>query len=68
MPELEALEQRGYFSRGEIRMIVRKRQDFEYALKRMAAIKADYLRCAFPAAPLCPFGLDASAGGANVSE
>lgn len=44
MPELEALEQRGYFSRSEIRAIVQKRQDFEYALKRMAARKEDYLR------------------------
>ncbi|KAI3438077.1 hypothetical protein D9Q98_000519 [Chlorella vulgaris] len=44
VPELEALEQRGYFSRSEIRAIVQKRQDFEYALKRMAARKEDYLR------------------------
>lgn len=44
VPELEALEDRGYFSRVEIRAIVQKRQDFEYALKRKAAIKRDYLR------------------------
>jgi U3 small nucleolar RNA-associated protein 6 len=46
VPELEALEERGYFSRGEIRAIVQKRQDFEYALKRTAARKEDYLRWA----------------------
>lgn len=45
VPELEALEERGYFSRAEIRAIVQRRQDFEYALKRMAALKQDYLRC-----------------------
>lgn len=44
VPELEALEERGYFSRDEIRAIVQRRQDFEYALKRMAARKEDYLR------------------------
>ncbi|KAL4452190.1 hypothetical protein ABPG75_007852 [Micractinium tetrahymenae] len=44
VPELEALEERGYFSRAEIRAIVQRRQDFEYALKRMAALKQDYLR------------------------
>ena len=44
VPELEALEARGYFSRAEIRSIVQRRQEFEYALKRMAALKGDYLR------------------------
>lgn len=44
VPELEALEGRGYFSRQEIRAIVQKRQDYEYALKRMAAVRVDYLR------------------------
>lgn len=44
VPELEALEARGYFSRTEIRSIVQRRQEFEYALKRMAALKGDYLR------------------------
>lgn len=44
VPELEDLEQRGYFSRAEIKQIVQKRQDFEYGLKRKATLKEDYLR------------------------
>ena len=44
VPELEDMEQRGYFSRGEIRMIVQKRQDLEYNLQRRAALKKDFLR------------------------
>lgn len=39
VPELEDLEKRGYFNKGEIRQIVKKRTDFEYALKRRAPIK-----------------------------
>ncbi|KAL6762165.1 U3 small nucleolar RNA-associated protein 6-domain-containing protein [Haematococcus lacustris] len=44
IPELEELESKGYFNRGEIKSIVQKRQDFEYALKRRAALKRDFLR------------------------
>ena len=44
IPELEDFQRRGYFSRAEIQQIVKKRTDFEYNLKRRAAIKADYLR------------------------
>jgi U3 small nucleolar RNA-associated protein 6 len=44
VPELEDLEQRGYFSKNEIKQIVQKRQDFEYNLRRRAALKADFLR------------------------
>jgi U3 small nucleolar RNA-associated protein 6 len=44
VPELEDMEKRGYFSRQEIKQIVQKRQDFEYSLKRRAALKEDYLR------------------------
>ena len=44
IPELEDLEEKGYFSRAEIRQIVMKRTNFEYLLKRRAAVKADYLR------------------------
>jgi U3 small nucleolar RNA-associated protein 6 len=44
VPELEDLEQRGYFSKHEIKQIVQKRQDFEYHLRRRATIKADFLR------------------------
>ena len=44
LPELEALESKGFFDRAEIKAIVQRRQDFEYALKRRAAMKRDYLR------------------------
>ena len=44
IPELEDFQRRGYFSRPEIQQIVKKRTDFEYRLKRRAAVKADYLR------------------------
>ena len=47
LPELEDLEKKGYFSRAEIKQIVKKRQDFEYHLKRRAALKKDFLRCAW---------------------
>jgi U3 small nucleolar RNA-associated protein 6 len=45
IPELQDLEARGYFSKEEIRQIVKRRSDFEYLLKRKAAQKGDYLRC-----------------------
>ena len=45
IPELEDLEERGYFTRAEIKQIVKRRTDFEYLLKRRAAVKADYLKC-----------------------
>ena len=44
IPELEDFQQKGYFNRPEIQQIVKKRTDFEYKLKRRAAVKADYLR------------------------
>lgn len=44
IPELEDLESKGYFNKAEVRRIVQKRTDFEYRLKRKAAVKADYLR------------------------
>ena len=44
IPELEDFQKRGYFDRPEIQQIVKKRTDFEYKLKRRAAVKADYLR------------------------
>ena len=44
IPELEDFEERGYFSKTEIQQIVKKRTNFEYLLKRRAAVKADYLR------------------------
>ena len=47
IPELEDFKRRGYFSRPEIQHIVKKRTDFEYRLKRRAAVKADYLRSGF---------------------
>lgn len=45
IPELEDLEQKGYFTRAEVKKIVQKRQNFEYLLKRRAALKEDYYRC-----------------------
>ena len=44
VPELEDLQEKGYFSKPEIREIVRRRENFEYALKRRTALKADFLR------------------------
>lgn len=44
IPELEDFQQRGYFNKAEIKAIVKKRQDFEYLLKRRAALKQDFLR------------------------
>lgn len=40
IPELEDMERRGYFNKEEIKQIVKKRTDFEYALKRRSPIKA----------------------------
>lgn len=45
VPELEAFVREGYFSKPEVKQIVKRRQDFEYALKRRAALKEDFLRC-----------------------
>ena len=45
VPELEDLEERGYFKKTEIKQIVKKRTQFEYLLKRPAAVKTDFLRC-----------------------
>ena len=45
VPELEDLEERGYFKKQEIKQIVKKRTQFEYLLKRPAAVKTDFLRC-----------------------
>lgn len=44
VPELEDLEERGYFKKQEIKQIVKKRTHFEYLLKRPAAVKMDFLR------------------------
>ncbi|XP_011096052.1 U3 small nucleolar RNA-associated protein 6 homolog isoform X2 [Sesamum indicum] len=41
--ELEDLERRGLFSRGEIAEIVKKRRKFEYRLKRPSPLKQDFL-------------------------
>ena len=46
VPELEDLEKRGFFSRDELRRIAGKRTDFEYLLKRRAALREDFLRWA----------------------
>ncbi|KAG0348325.1 U3 snoRNP protein [Podila minutissima] len=44
LPEMRDLEQKGLFSKVEITSIVKKREKFEYALKRRIAKKADFLR------------------------
>ncbi|GBF90696.1 U3 small nucleolar RNA-associated protein [Raphidocelis subcapitata] len=43
VPELEDMQKRRYFSKAEIREIVKRRQEFEYKLKRKAALKEDFL-------------------------
>lgn len=44
VPELDALEQVGYFSKAEVRSIAQRRQDYEYALQRRLPDKSDFLR------------------------
>jgi hypothetical protein len=51
VPELEEFVKQRYFSREEVRAIVKRRQEFEYALKRPSALKEDYLRCVVAGTP-----------------
>lgn len=44
VPELEDFERRGLFTRAEIKRIVAARTQHEYAMKRRAPVKADFLR------------------------
>jgi len=44
LPDLERLQELEIFSKGEIKMIVKKRTQFEYKLKRVGSTKEDYLR------------------------
>ena len=44
IPELEDLEERGFFTKAEIKRIVKKREQFEYLLKRPAPVKGDFYR------------------------
>lgn len=44
VPELEDMEEKGYFSRTEIRQIIQTRQDYEYNLQRRASLKGDFVR------------------------
>ncbi|KAF8928593.1 U3 small nucleolar RNA-associated protein 6-domain-containing protein [Dissophora ornata] len=44
IPEMRDLEQKGIFSKKEITSILKKREKFEYALKRRISKKADFLR------------------------
>ncbi|KAK9868819.1 hypothetical protein WJX84_006213 [Apatococcus fuscideae] len=44
IPELEDFEKRGYFTKAEIKQMVKKRLQFEYLLKRKIPLKADFLR------------------------
>jgi hypothetical protein len=50
LPELEDMQKKRYFSKQELKEVVRRRQDFEYKLKRKAALKEDFLRCGAAAA------------------
>ena len=52
--ELQDLEARGYFSKAELREVARRRMDFEYRLKRRAALKDDFLRFNPPPPPPFP--------------
>jgi U3 small nucleolar RNA-associated protein 6 len=52
IPELEDMVKQKYFSRKEVKQIVKRRQDFEYLLKRRAGLKEDFLRCACSPLPL----------------
>ncbi|KAI9277660.1 U3 small nucleolar RNA-associated protein 6-domain-containing protein [Sporodiniella umbellata] len=45
LPELEALEKKKLFSAIEIKTIIKKRTNFEYALHRRIKKKIDFLRC-----------------------
>lgn len=44
IPDLEALEKQGVFSREELREVVRRRTAFEYKLRRSAKQVEDYIR------------------------
>ena len=44
VPELDDLEARGFFDADEVRAVAARRRDFEYALKRRAPLKTDFLR------------------------
>ena len=44
LPELEELEERGYFSKTEIKAILKRRAYYEYFMKRKTVLKADILR------------------------
>lgn len=46
VPELEALEAKGYFSKQELRSITQQRTNFEYALKRKQAVLQDFIKYA----------------------
>lgn len=43
VPELEDMQKKRYFSKHEIKEIVKRRQDYEYKLKRKAALREDFL-------------------------
>ena len=44
IPELEDFEKRKYFTKAEVKHMVKKRLHFEYLLKRKIPLKADFLR------------------------
>ena len=68
IPELEDLEERGYFTRAEIKQIVKRRTDFEYLLKRRAAVKADYLKCEHHLLRGSPYAACPAVSGCNMGN
>ena len=41
----------GYFNKAELKQIIARRRDFEYKLKRRAALKIDFYRCRWAQQP-----------------
>lgn len=45
LPEVEDLERRGLFTRAETRALIQRRREFEYRLRRRAALLEDFQSC-----------------------
>ena len=45
VPEVQYLEDRGYFSKAEVRALIQARLDFEYKLRAKAPDKEAFWRC-----------------------
>lgn len=44
VPDFEALEEKGYFSKEELRQVINRRLHFEYLVKSRARSKEDFMR------------------------